>query len=184
LISGASFLIEFGCWSYSTVSLRASTLESKSLNSKVLVFFKFILLLSLMSSFYWANELIESDLLSSLVVLCCGLFVPAAWKASTLVPDFTLKGIGAKTPIWTALVVIPFMLLIPLGFQSQLLEAFNSWVGVLRSTDFNYFSWEKLLDLITLAVPLALGGSYLLVVLLAFQVFSKRVVDHFCGESI
>jgi hypothetical protein len=154
-----------------------------NLISKILKALKTILLLSLASSFYWASELIENKILSSLAVLSCGLFIPAAWKASTLAPNFTLKGIGAKTPIWTALIVIPFLVLIPLGFQLQLLEALNSWIGLLRSTDFNYFSWEKLWELITLAVPLALAGSYLLIVMLAFQVFSKRVVDYFCGET-
>tara|TARA_R110001583_G_C5428102_1_gene388555 strand:- start:106 stop:570 length:465 start_codon:yes stop_codon:yes gene_type:complete len=153
------------------------------LGTKLLQLFKLLLLLSLFSSFYWSKEWIDNDILSSLIVLLCGACLPAAWNASTLVPNFTLRGMASRTPIWTALAIIPFLLLIPLGFQAQLLEAFNAWVGLFQSTDFSNFKLEQGWQLFTIGFPLALGGSYLLIVLLAFQVFSKRVVDHFFDEN-
>jgi hypothetical protein len=149
----------------------------------VLQGFKLLFLISLGSSFLWASKWIDTNWVSALIALLCGACIPAMWRASTSIPSFTLRGLALRFPVWAALAIIPLLLLIPLGFQAKLLEAFNSWVVLLRTVNSGNFSLSQVWLLIEIGIPLALGGSYLCVVLLAFQVFSKRVVDYFFDKN-
>jgi len=150
-----------------------------------LKFAKVILIISLVSSFYWLNFFIENEYLLSFTAMIIGILVLPAWNLSTgplPSPLFTFKGFGKKTHILVAMVLIPFLLLIPLGFQPQLSSAFTAWLNLMRQANFSLMSGEHFVDFLNLTGQLALGGFGLLVIIFLIQIFSKRVVDYFHGE--
>jgi hypothetical protein len=112
-----------------------------------------------------------------------GIFIIPAFKLSTAttpLSTWTLKGIGKKTPVPLALILASFFALIPLSFQPQLSKAYNSYLELIRQSDFSLFNGSQLYDISIFGGQLILGGISIMAMIFMFQVMSKRVVDHFC----
>ncbi len=149
---------------------------------KLLITLKVALLIAISSSIFWVQNFDFGDTYRLLVVLACGALIPFVWSSSVAAPsfNFTLRGSASRIPKGLAFLIFPFLILIPLGFQPELMEYFKSWLGLLRSfqTLGSLFS-ESGLDLVRSSIPLLGGGLYLLFIFVSFQVVSKIVVDFF-----
>lgn len=150
--------------------------------TKLLITLKVALLIALFSSIFWSQNLELGDTCRLLVVLACGALIPFVWSSSVAAPsfNFTLQGSASRIPKGLAFSILPFLILIPLGFQPELMEYFKSWLGLLRSFQtFGSLFSESGLALVRSSIPLLGGGLYLLFVFVSYQVVSKIVVDFF-----
>ena len=137
--------------------------------------FKYISILVLVTSFLWLPSVFDSKLWLSLVSIIVGACIVMLAKASTTMPALTFRNMGNRMPFITALILLPLLMLIPLGFQKEMLESFYTWQDILQSKTLTK-------EFFYLTGLLFAGGLYITIIVIAYQVVSKKVVDKFFTE--
>lgn len=134
---------------------------------------------------FLVEKLNVDDLWRFIIVLFCGVSIPIIWSSSVVAPffNFELKGFANKIPKLTAFIILPFLLIVPLGFQSELMTFFTSWSQLFKSfqTVSSFFT-NNGIELAILTLKLIGGGLYFLLIMNVTQVIFKVVIDFFFLE--
>ncbi|MCQ9039843.1 MULTISPECIES: hypothetical protein [Vibrio] len=152
----------------------------------ILKILKFTLIVSIACSIFWVVKIDVDDVWRFIIVLLCGISIPIIYSSSVIAPSFNfeLRGLANKIPKPTAFIILPFLLIIPLGFQSELMTFFASWRQLFKSFQtLSSFFTNNGIELAILTLKLIGGGLYLLLIMIATQVIYKVVVDFFFLEK-
>ncbi len=132
---------------------------------------KYTVVLLLVSSAFWLYKLIEDKDYSHLLTFIFGALSVYIGTLSTTSGSWSMKGVGKRTPGWTAVIVLPLLMVILLSITPGLISAFDDWSGLIRESGYravlswSFFNWT---------MWLALGGSFIFFVTVATQVYLKK----------
>ncbi|MBT0000051.1 hypothetical protein J4H39_22650 [Vibrio alginolyticus] len=138
---------------------------------------KYILVTVLISSFFWLYRIVENQNYSHMLVFILGALSVYIGGLPTGGGSFSLKGIGKRTPGWTAMIMLPMLMIILLAITPGLIGAFNDWSGLIRSPG---YSAVLSMEFLTWTLCLGVGGVFIFIITVTTQVYLKKIVDYLC----
>ncbi|MCS0309218.1 hypothetical protein CGK43_23020 [Vibrio parahaemolyticus] len=138
---------------------------------------KYVLVLVLISSAFWLYRIVDDQNYSHMLVFILGALSVFIGGLSTGAGSFSLKGIGKRTPGWTAVIMLPMLMIILLAITPGLIGAFKDWSGLIRSAG---YSAVLSMEFLNWTLWLGVGGLFIFIITVTTQVYLKKIVDYLC----